>query len=333
VETGGLLSGRYSTFILPMSVALSDKEVEAIREFVRHGGTLLADALPGIMDEHCTFRAVRPLLDVFGVQAAPGSREALIRASGEPDLRLTTGRSLGIENNRPILISHRYGQGRAYLLNYFLHGYAKERLEGRAEPMLEKQARVLNEAGIRPKIRASGGAGERVAECATYLFNLGSTRLLGLIPDKKGNGSRKIRLSFDGPGAIYDVRHKSFVGKGTQWEAAIEPGVPEIFAIVQEPIDGIDVASAGPVRQGEEMRLGFTVRGGRELRSVARIEVRDPSGKLAAYYSGNEDIINGKGSVRYRTALNDPPGPWRIVVTEAITGKRLEIQATVQAAK
>ena len=332
VEAGGLWSGKYSTFIMPMSVALSNKEVEAIREFVRRGGTLLADALPGVMDERCTFRAVRPLLDVFGVQAPPGSRDALIRASGEPELHLVTARSLSMEGNRPTLISHRYGQGRAYLLNYFLHGYAKDRLEGRAEPVRKNLSSILNEAGIRPKIRLSGSAGEQIGGCATYLFNLGSTRLLGLVPDKKVDRPRKIRLSFDGPGAIYDVRRKTLVGQGTQWETIIQPGVPGLFAIVEEPVEGIDIGSADSVRPGDELLLQFTIRGGRELRSVARIDVRDPSGKRIAHYSGNEDIIQGKGSVRFRTALNDPRGVWRVVVAEVISGKRAEVQATVRPA-
>jgi hypothetical protein len=326
VETGALLSGKYSTFILPMSVALSDEEVQAIREFVRRGGTLIADALPGIMDEHCTFRASRPLLDVFGVAAPAGSRQTMIRAAGETDLRPTTGYSMAAENGHPILIRHRFGQGRAYLLNYFLHEYARQRREGLAEPELEKLARVLTEAGIRPKIRISGSAQEHVAECATYLFNQGATRLLGIIPDKSMGGARHIQVGFDGPGAIYDVRGRSLAGKGTQWETVIEPGVPRLFAIVEEEITGVNADAADRVRPGEDIRVNFTILGGRRLRSVARVDVQDPSGKGVHYYSSNTDVEDGKGSVRFQTALNDPTGTWRVTITEVISGKKAVVE-------
>jgi len=48
VEQGKLVSKGYKTLILPMSIALSDKEAAAIRAFVRGGGTVIADALPGV---------------------------------------------------------------------------------------------------------------------------------------------------------------------------------------------------------------------------------------------------------------------------------------------
>jgi hypothetical protein len=324
VETGALLSGKYSTFILPMSVALSDEEAEAIREFVRRGGTLIADALPGIMDEHCTFRTARPLLDVFGVSASPAARETVIRSSGE-DLRLTTGRSMAAENGRPILIGHRFGQGRAYLLNYFLHGYPRQRLEGLARPELEKFSRVLADAGIKPKVRISGTTGEPVAECAGYLFNLGSTRLLGLIPDKAMTGPRRIRIGFDGAGAIYDVRRRSLVGNGTQWETGIEPGVPGLFAIVEQEIAGVEAAGGARAKPGDDVRVDFTVSGGRGLRSVARVDVQDPAGRTVHYYSSNRDVEEGKGSAHFVTALDDRPGLWRVTVTEVISGRKATV--------
>lgn len=55
--------------ILPAALALSDTEVAAIRKFVKSGGMVIADYLPGIMDEHCRSRGgVGALDDVFGVK-------------------------------------------------------------------------------------------------------------------------------------------------------------------------------------------------------------------------------------------------------------------------
>jgi hypothetical protein len=322
VENGELLSKGYKTFVLPMSVALSDREIEAIREFVKRGGTLIVDAMPGVMNEHCTFRTARPLLDVLGITAAPGSRDALLAAEGDRNLQLTTGRNLPGRGDRAAAVVNRFGSGRAYLLNRFLFQYPQDRLEGRNRPALDDMAAVLKDAGLSPKASISLGNGEPVAGCPAYLFNNGTTRLLGLVPDKDGDSVRKIRVRLESPGTVYDVRKKAFVATGSEFETDIEPAVPRLFAIVKEPIAGLEAKGGGTWTAGEEVAAEFQVTGVPDLRSVAKVEVFDPAGKPVRYYSGNEDIQNGKGRTQIRTALSDPRGEWRIVVTEVLSGKR-----------
>ncbi|MCJ7823249.1 MAG: beta-galactosidase, partial [Armatimonadetes bacterium] len=55
VEQGILSTGEYRVLILPMSMALSREEVEAIRSFIAAGGVVIADAGAGAMDEHCSW--------------------------------------------------------------------------------------------------------------------------------------------------------------------------------------------------------------------------------------------------------------------------------------
>ncbi len=330
VENGELLSRGYQTLVLPMSIALSDREVEAIREFVRGGGTLLADALSGVMDEHCTFRASRPLLDVLGISAAPGSREALLSEAQDRGVQLTTGRNLARAGASPAAVANRFGSGRTYLLNHFLSTYPKDRLEGRAGPALQDMALVLEDAGLAPKARITQASGAPVAGCAAYLFNLGSTRLLGLIPDRDGTGVERIRIRLDTPGTVYDVRNKAYVAAGQEFVTEIEPAVPRLFAIVEAPVSAVLAASPSAIAAGEEIRVEFQVTGAPGLRSVAKVEVFDPSGKIVRYYSGNEDIRDGKGNTRFRTALNDARGDWRVVVTEVVSGKRAAVPFTLR---
>ncbi|MDD5706420.1 MAG: beta-galactosidase, partial [Kiritimatiellae bacterium] len=54
--------------ILPLSVAMSDKELAAIRQFVEAGGVVIADCLSGKMDEHVALRETFPLDAIFGVK-------------------------------------------------------------------------------------------------------------------------------------------------------------------------------------------------------------------------------------------------------------------------
>jgi hypothetical protein len=142
------------------------------------------------------------------------------------------------------LLVNRFGQGKAYLLNKFLDSYPKEKPEGKNGPALQQIGVVLKDAGLQPKIRLSSLNGDAVADCATYLFNNGSTRLLGLIPDRKMPRPQRVRLAFKESSAIYDVREKRYLGSASSFETGIEPAVPRLFAMVDTPITNME--AAGP---------------------------------------------------------------------------------------
>jgi Beta-galactosidase/Beta-galactosidase trimerisation domain len=330
VEKGKLVSKGYKTLILPMSIAISDKEAEAIREFTRRGGTVIADALPGVMDEHCTFREQPALASLFGVVSKRSSRETIIAMNGEPDLKISEARRLTNEAGPPILLENRQGQGRAYLLNFFLDRYPAEKKEGRAQPLLEKIERVLKSAGIKPSLKLETLAGRSIADCETYQFNQGSTRLLGLVPDKDKSGAQKVRLVLEQQGALYDVRTKRYLGVGSSFETEIEPAVPKLFALVGSRINGLQLQAPSSAKIGEEVAISFRVTGGSDLRSVAKVIVTDAAGREVSVYGGNRDIVGGAGDIRFRTALNDPKGVWRVTVTEVISGERASAEITVQ---
>ncbi len=330
VEQGGLIARGYKTLVLPMSVALSDKEVEAVREFVRRGGTLIADALTGIMDEHCAFRDRRALTDVFGFEAAKGRSENVVAGKGRELIRLTAARAMASEEGAPVLLANRFGDGRAYYLNYFLNTYPEDRREGRTGEALKNLKGILVDAGIYPKVRMLGMDSTPVGGCAGYLFNNGSTRLIGLIPDKSRSGPQKIRLSFDGKAAIYDVREKQYLGTATDFETDIEPAAPRLFALVEGRIAGIDARGPSQVKPGDEVKIDFSVQGPGALRSVATITVTGPDGKSIPWYGGNEDIVSGTGRVRFRTALNDPVGIWKVTLRDALSGVHSEVNVEVR---
>ena len=330
VEKGGLISKGYKTFILPMSIALSNEEIGAIREFVRDGGTVIADALPGVMDEHCRFRTSRALEDVFGAEAATADRETIIAMKGEPGLKLKGAKALLPEQGRPILLQNRFGQGQAYLLNYFLDTYPEDKLEGRNRPALERINKVLAAAGVNPKIQMTSLAGGPVTDCDRYLFINGSTRLLGLVPSREKPEIQKVRITLDKASAIYDVRDKRYLGFGTFFETEIEPAVPKLFAFIRERITELDIQLPSEARLGEEVRVDFRVKRPDDLRSVSRVVVTDPSGRRMRIYGGNRDIVDASGSTSFTPALNDPAGLWHIEIIEVMSGERALAVITIK---
>jgi hypothetical protein len=55
LETKGVPE-RYKVLVLPCSTVLSDGEVRALAAFVKRGGTLVADLMPGFYDQHGAVR-------------------------------------------------------------------------------------------------------------------------------------------------------------------------------------------------------------------------------------------------------------------------------------
>ena len=63
---------KYKVLILPACLALSDAEARRIRQFCQAGGTVIADYLPGLWDQHGKGRPAGGVLDdMFGVKHEP----------------------------------------------------------------------------------------------------------------------------------------------------------------------------------------------------------------------------------------------------------------------
>jgi hypothetical protein len=61
------LNKKFKVIILPKAISLSDKEADALKQFVQNGGTLIADNLCGFLDEHGKGRPKGVLDDLFAI--------------------------------------------------------------------------------------------------------------------------------------------------------------------------------------------------------------------------------------------------------------------------
>jgi hypothetical protein len=68
VTAGVLQKEGYKVLILGRTICLSDAEAAAIRKFVEQGGTVIADYLTGVLDEHGKGRPQGALDDLFGIK-------------------------------------------------------------------------------------------------------------------------------------------------------------------------------------------------------------------------------------------------------------------------
>ncbi|NIA03242.1 MAG: hypothetical protein GWP12_01700 [Nitrospirae bacterium] len=333
IEEGGLKTKGYKVLILPMSYALSDEEVIKIEKFVEEGGILIADALPGVMDDHTKFRSKRALADVFGIKARAYLREELITPDSESGLKVKKADVLFDEANKPEHIFNKYGKGSAFLLNYFMDNYPEEKLSGNSESSLLKLRTLFEKENLKSGINLTKLTGEPVGGIEKYSFSEdnGSTRLLGLLPAKSGK-NEEIKVLVDQTVNLYDVRNKKYLGEGNEFKISLKSSVPELFALVSGKIDNIEVDAPVNLSPGEKVELTFklTGTGVSDLKSVVRVDVFNPEGKVVNYYSKNYDIANGSGSFSFDLALNEQPGTWKIRLTEAISGIEKEVAINVK---
>ncbi len=332
IEEGGLISNGYKVLILPMSYAISDKEVEKIEKFVEDGGIIIADALPGVMDNHTKFRSKRALANVFGIKANAFTREELITPSEEINLKVKKAEVLLKENNKSELLYNEYGKGSAFLLNYFMDNYPEEKLSGNNDASLAKIRKLFEKKNLRSSINLTKLTGEPVGGIEKYSFSEdgSSTRLLGLLPGKNGE-NEEIQLHVDQPVNLYDIRNRKYLGEGKEFTLSLKSSVPELFGLVSGKISNIKVNAPSSINLGEKIELNFELSGTgvSDLRSVVRIDVVNPNGKTMRYYSKNCDILNGSGSYDFNLALNDLPGKWSIQITEVISNVNKEISIDV----
>lgn len=322
LEEGRLMSKGYDTFVLPMSVALSDEEIDQLARFVKAGGTVISDGLPGVMDEHCAFRDNSKIQEIFGIEAPKSDAQEIINAKGDPDLELNGARTLEASGGKPEMLVNEYGQGKAYMLNYFLHDYLEDKKNDKHREQLNDIKTVLNTADKKPKIQLTGEDGERLSGCPLYLFNNGSTKLLGLSPNMQRESEEQIQVQLDKEYNIYDVRNRRYIGAGERFQIKIEAGVPKLYALISGKIDDVNINAPERASLGEQINVKITISGPEQLESVACVTVTDPNGNEHRYYGDNLDIENGSAAFSFRTALNDVSGEWLVEVTETMSGER-----------
>ncbi len=341
LEAGELTRLMPKAFVLPYSVALSDAEAAEIHRYVEAGGTLIADARTGLMDEHCRPRVSGALDDLFGIKRAsidpkakrPEGEARFTQAlegcdprdisfegfGGEPGITLDGGQALGEMAGLPALVVNRVGKGRVVLLNLLLDSYPRRRSVGVGEPMRQLVAKVLTLAGVKPEVEAQV-SGDHHLYIARYLS--GGATYVGVLRDTS-EGRSPVKLRFAKPAHVYDLRQGQYLGKTAQTEALVRPGHCKVYSLLPYEVTGVKVrVRKADSKPGDAVKFTVTVeaRGAKPGMHVCRVEVTDPAGVVRPYYGAQLTAQRGLATGEFDLALNDPTGAWTITATDVATG-------------
>ena len=210
VVTRGIPNDKYRVVILPLTLALSDEEVERLADFVKRGGVVIADAAPGWMDEHCAWRTNNSANRLFGIVSAPADKRNIKLVSGavrilpeangwglsrevsdlrvaEPDVQTAGGTSVLTIANSNAAILNRTGAGWTMYLNTTWDQYPKLRAAKFGGDWYRQSARAMFEkAGIKPAIQVTSPDGKALSQAQIARYQFGDAEILAIVKDNVG---------------------------------------------------------------------------------------------------------------------------------------------------
>jgi hypothetical protein len=223
------LNKKFKVIILPRTICLSDREAEVLKRFAMQGGTLIADYLCGVLDEHGKGRIRGVLDDPFGIErdesAGYMNRKGLTEIDGEKHKQPFLERftyydgayryndivvfergtkhklgtetiiikgALGMFHNASVVIKNNIGKGHAFYLNLSPIEYWEpiKRFSAYGDTWRNIVSDILTSAGIAPRVTVyERGNIANMIECL-YWKN-GDKHYLGLIKNPTEQGDRK----------------------------------------------------------------------------------------------------------------------------------------------
>jgi hypothetical protein len=363
---GEFVPDKYKVLVLAQALALSDQEAEIVRDFVRRGGTVIADLRPGVFDGHCKPRERGALDDLFGV-AGPVRQKALqtamtvelpkdktslklvwTNAIVDPGTRLDGGKAFGSAGETPIWIVREHDKGRAVLLNFSLFQFPTRKVangltdQGTAEqtpPAVWNAFRQLfSEAGVRPAIdlRQYKGAKE-LGNVKVQRWRNGDMQLVSVFRE---TGEQLKAHFITGGGTtnwVYDLRNDLAVGFvnagwfGGDFVMDVLPSQATFFALLPRklPMPVLELASS-KVAPGQTAVLRLKVPEAAGLH-VFKLTAARPDGTAADYWEQVVIVGREPKEVPLPVAFNDPAGVYSLTVRDLFDRKTAHsVSLTVQ---
>ncbi|HET6382109.1 MAG TPA: beta-galactosidase trimerization domain-containing protein [Armatimonadota bacterium] len=203
----------YRVLILPACLCLSDAEAGVISDFVHRGGTVIADYLPGLWDQHGRGRSTGGVLDsLFGVHHNPDMKHGDVfgnrlwsevdqeinynwktyqefMTNGNTSIKDASGFNKAVRN-MPTGMMKRVGAGTAVLMNLSPQWYNAYRVAGfEASRRRETFMRPLAAAGIHRWVEIEGAGEAEFGYEITYFRKPDGRTILYVCWNPETNGS------------------------------------------------------------------------------------------------------------------------------------------------
>ncbi len=312
---GALSNGGYHLLILPQSSTLSPAEVDAIREFVWQGGTVIADGEPGTFNEHSRRLSQPALADLFG-----GA------------------------HNGPVTV-RKAGQGQAIFLQTGTLNYLQDRLTRKEGPVHTLVGDLLRSNGLRPEFAVTDSSGKPVVGVEMHVFENGGVRLITLLsnpqsrvdelgpPDFRSNQRFEtpvtVTVTLPQPLYLYDVRQCKSFGQKSKITVTINPYEPTVFAASPAPLPTLYVGAPTEAKRGLSVHLSLDFPQTPAALHVVHVDAVNPEGQRVLHYSENVLAEGGHVTKLLPLAENDITGVWTLRVHDLLSGQQKDVKVKV----
>lgn len=358
VAKGELEKGGYKLLIMPMIIAMSPKECQAVKTFIEKGGAVIADFPPGICDNSGKPYVEQPLREFFGEQAQPsklkiygahGKLRGLKAKLGEVDYDFTLPvrskigncednllKPCGTVGESKILLRSTTKKGVSSKDNITLLNFSFNLFDNNECPLMKDILdKLIDMAGVKPAITWDliGGKSDKPVEIS--VFKLDNAYYAMLMADKEGVAVEDeqdfpLILNCKDEAYIYDVRQKKYFGKCQKLNTVLHSSTAQLLAFlpyqVGKLIGNAEIVESSGIRElhvdGELLDSNKSPVSGKH---VIVANVFGPDGKERKYYKTETFTKDGRFQINVPLALNDPKGRWRVKLEDVVSGASLEL--------
>jgi len=231
----------------------------------------------------------------------------------------------------PAALSTKYGAGTILTLTFHPDLKSAKTLLGR----------LMGQAGINPPRERISVTGHSSDTVYLYPFDGERMRLVGVIQDyarvpatlenpaKNTRGyfhhgpkrwaSSDAKLTLAQVKHVYDVRAGKYLGKQSDIAFPLQPGRPEMFALMPYKVTDLAIEAPKQAKPGQTLDVNITVNvdDGLPDRHVVHLTLTGPNGDT---YKDNIHTEDGRASHRYTVAFNAIPGTWTLTARDAVSG-------------
>ena len=332
----------FRVLFMPASAALTPQESVAIRRFANQGGLVIADTLPGWLDNHCRVLDKGQLDDMFGIRRSglpnrDGNTAIRITAKGlqgdlgldtyDADFRAETAVPWASAEKTPAVLVRDFGKGRAVVLNTDASQYESLRAAGTAGPIQQLMLSLLDKSGVRPQVRVLDDQTQAVPFCEIVRYADGGLEYVAIVQDHSLSNakSHEVTVALPKEAVVFDVRNGRRLGKGKSVQTTLDPGDPLVLALFPCEVDPPVIKPLGSkVKPGDTACFEVTAQIACDAASGHRclhVEAICPDGNCRRWHTQNVLTDHSKTQVSIPLALNAPSGEWKLRVKDVATGK------------
>jgi len=337
LEAGLLRQGKFKVLLLPYSQILSPKEVEEISQFVKGGGTVIADLraatfstggqpfsrgpldeLFGVSRKDARARPVRGTLTISGLVDTSCTMDGFV---ADASIMAKTARFYGNVGDIPALLVNDVGKGKAILLNINLGAYDFLLNRNAIGSGRETFTKLFALAGVQSRFQVLSH-NKPVPGVELAVFKRGGAQFL--TAEKRSFEFERYpfnaEIVLDGKYYVTDLRTKKFLGLVERIPVKLEGLGCYVWSLLPYKVEGIEVRAPKSVKRGDDMRIEIALRtSAPSAPHVVRVEVTSPTGGIP-HEPRLLDTNKGGIVCTLPIAFNEELGPWKIKVTDVSSG-------------